>query len=318
LIYQQEWDVTYSIGRILDKFYSRKWKSLCSDQKSLLLYLKKTKLFDDLGIIGICNKYRRKFENSPDDVVNSLKSFLSTTNDYDIKEQVNEILATYNRGFTSNAKDKKVWEGNNKWYGIKNLETKLQSIRVSKKDYDDKKSEIQELIGKISYRQISIALKLLIKDTLLEAYDKFHFLESDFGFNVNINDSLELESFLTKYSSKSERELYQFYLKETGLNCFDGLGNLYFPGIYEVLKYDVVDAFVGGGGGRREDGVYLAIKLLELKFKTTLGFPKKLCSWQGIYACHSDARAKVWMKYLEDTSLVKPDLTEPPSISYNN
>jgi hypothetical protein len=62
----------------------------------------------------------------------------------------------------------------------------------------------------------------------------------------------------------------------------------------------------------------MVIKLLELEFKTSLGFPKKLCSWQGMYSCHSDDRAKAWMKLLEEKKLVTPDKTEPPSISYNN
>ncbi|MFC0776026.1 hypothetical protein [Terrimonas alba] len=318
LIHGQEWDLTYSIGRVLDKFYSRKWKSLCSDKKSLLLYLKKAKLFDDLGIIGICNKYRRKFENSSEATINNLKAILNSTNDRDIKEQINKILGTYRQVPSLKLKGERVGRENNRQYGVKNLEVKFQSIRFSKKEDDDKKREMQELFGKIGYQQIGLSMKILMGDTLLETYDKFHFLESDFGFSVNIQDSIELVKFLNLYSSMAEKEVYEYYLKTTGINCFDNSGNLYFPGIYEVLKYDVVDAFVGGGGGRREDGVYLIIKLLELKFKTTLGFPKKLCSWQGIYACHSDDRAKAWMKFLEERGLVKPDKTDPPSISYNN
>lgn len=318
LIYEQEWDATYSIGRILDKFYSHKWKDLCSDEKSLSLYLKKASLFDALGIIGICNKYRRKFENCSGATINNLKSILITTTDQDIKEQINKVLATYKTAPSSNLNDQKLWSGNNELYGVQNLKAKFQSIRLSRKKDDDKKLDIQELFGKISYQQIGMAIKILRRDTLMVAFDKLHFLESDFGFSINVEDSMAVENFLARYSSKSEKQLYEYYLKETGMSCFDESGNLYFRGIYEILKYDIVDAFVGGGGGRREYGVYLVIKLLELKFKTTLGFPKKLCSWQGIYACHSDDRAKAWMKFLEERSLVKPDKTDPPSISYNN
>lgn len=318
LIYEEEWNVTYSIGRILDKFYSRKWKELVSDKRSLLLYLKKTKLFDDLGIIGICNKYRRKFKNCSELTINNLKSILSTTTDRDITEQVNKILATYAVATPPQLKKVKGWKGNNGMYGANNLKSRFNSIKAAKKEDDDKKSDIQELFGKINYGQIGKAIKILIKDTSLNAYDKFHFLESDFGFSINIEDSLELENFMSRYFAKSEKHLYEYYLRETGMNCFDMFGNLYYPGIYEILKYDIVDAFVGGGGGRREDGVYLVIKLLELKFKTTLGFPEKLCSWRGIYACHCDDRAKKWMKVLVEKGLVKPDVTDPPSISYND
>jgi hypothetical protein len=98
------------------------------------------------------------------------------------------------------------------------------------------------------------------------------------------------------------------------MNCLDNSGNLNYTGVYDILKYNIIDAFVGGGGGKNDDGVYLTIKLLEIKFKTTLGFPKKRCNWQGMWGCDCTDRARAWRKFLTEKKLVLPD-TEPVSIS---
>lgn len=88
--------------------------------------------------------------------------------------------------------------------------------------------------------------------------------------------------------------------------------------IYQILKYDIVTPFVVGGAGRENNMPYAVIKLLEIKFRTTLGYPSKLCNSANIYACYADERASEWMKYLEDNKLVKLHHTEPLSFSYNN
>jgi hypothetical protein len=320
LIYEQEWEVTFSLGRILDKFYTRKFKNLYSNKKYLASYFKKARLFDDIGIIGICNKYLRKFENCSEEAINSVKGLLNESTDSDIKQEAEKTLAIYKTTPAFKVKERKSWAGNNEQIGVSNLKQKYLKIKASKKKDDEKENDIQELFGKISYSQIGEAIKILQKDTSLGEYDKFHFLESDFGFSINIYDPLSIEGFLARYSIKSEYNLYEFYLKESGLNCLDINWNFNFNNMYNVLKYDIVDAFVGGGGGRRGDGVYLVIKLLELKYKTTLGFPAKQCSWQGIYSCDTDLmeRAKAWMSFFEEKNLINPNKNDPPSISYNN
>jgi len=318
LIYQQKGILTFSIGRILDKFYSKKWKELVSDRLSLELYLKKSALFDGLGIIGTCNKYLRKFENCSRSVIDTLMVISATTNDTDIKQQANEVISKYSLSIEAKLKKIKPWAGSNNVYGARDLKRRYQRIKQSGEKDDDKKYAIQELIGEISYKQLGEAISLLQSDTSIDAYDRYHFIESDFGFDIAIYDSMAIRKFLDIYFLKSEYQVYQYYLMQTGMNCFTDLDSLYYPGIYENLKYNVVDAFVGGGGGRRDDGVYLIVKLLELKFKTTLGFPKKLCSWQGMYGCDCEDRAKAWMRFLEEKKLVVPDETEPPSISNND
>jgi hypothetical protein len=315
LVYGGDWNVTFSMGRILDKFYSNKWKELCSNKSDLESFLKKSALFDRLGIIGICNKYLRKFENCSKDVIDDLIVITRTTSDSDIRQQANEVLSKYSLPITSKLKQIKPWEGSNYKYGAKNLKNRYIAIKKSNKKEDDKKYAIQELFGEISYSQLGEAIRILQPDTSMEAYDRFDFIKSDFGFDINIEDSLAIKKFLDIYFSRSEYEVYKYYLKQTGMNCFTEADSLYYSGIYDILKYNVIDAFVGGGGGRKDDGVYLVIKLLEFKFKTTQRFPKKLCNSQGMYACDCEDRAKAWMNFLEKQKLVVPDKSEPPSIS---
>jgi hypothetical protein len=318
LVYGGNWDLTFSIGRILDKFYSKNWKQLCSNKGDLESFLKKSALFDRLGIIGICNKYLRKFENCSSTIIDNIKEIVRSTSDLDVKQQSNEVISKYSFPIEAKLKNFESWEGSNSKYGANDLTNRYKAIKKSNKKEDDKENEIQKLIGEISYNQLFEAISLLLPDTAMDTYGRFHFIESDFGFDIQIYDSLELEKFLDIYSSRSEYKVYEYYLNQAGMNCFTKSDSLDYPNIYENLKYNVIDAFVGGGGGRKDDGVYLIIKLLELKFKTTLGFPKKLCSWQGSYGCDCEDRAKAWMNFLEERKLVVPDKSEPPSISNND
>jgi hypothetical protein len=91
--------------------------------------------------------------------------------------------------------------------------------------------------------------------------------------------------------------------------------SLNYDKIYELIKYDVVVAFVGGGGGKRNNEVYALIKLLEIKYKTTLGYPQKLCNSQDSYACSSEDRATEWMQFLIDNKLLKLEHNQP--VSFN-
>lgn len=318
LIHGGNWDLTYSTGRILDKFYSKKWNELTDNKKSIEAYLKKSALFDRLGIIGNCNKYLRKFENGSSSVIDAIKQMSKTMTDNDIKQQAEEVMAKYQLPIVKELKPFKSWEGSNSKYGANDLTGRYLKIKRSIKKEDEVKNAIQELIGEISYSQLGEAIGLLQTDTSMDAFDRFHFLESDFGFGIRIYNSKEIQEFLNVYLSKSEYQVYEYYLKQTGMDCFTNSDSLNYSGVYENLKYNVVDAFVGGGGGRKDEGVYLIIKLLELKYKTSLGFPKKLCSWQGMYSCDCEDRAKAWMRFLEERKLVTPDKLEPPSISNND
>ena len=71
-----------------------------------------------------------------------------------------------------------------------------------------------------------------------------------------------------------------------------------------------------GGGSTKDNGVYAVIKILEITFNETLGFPNKLCSSNGMYACNSRSRAKEWMNYLEINNHLKNEHNQPVSFAY--
>ncbi|MEO7923317.1 MAG: hypothetical protein ABIR30_06545 [Chitinophagaceae bacterium] len=320
LIFVEEWNSTFSIGRILDKFYSIHFNELCAKRKHLLFFLKKSNLFDNLGIIGNCNKYLFKFKNTSAETITALKSIINTSNDPKIVCQAKKAISYANTNLIPENKwTVKSWEGNKAAIGVTDLDKKYIEIKKSKITDQEKKRNVQDLLGDINYEQIGDALKLLQKDTLFENYDKYHFLESDYGFYIDIYSDSAIEFFLDKFKNLTQYKLYEYYLAASGLNCLDSKGNFDYNTIFNVLKYDIVDAFAGGGGGRRDNGVYLIIKLLELKHKTTLGFPDKKCNWKGMYSCDSDlmAKAKSWMLFLEQQKLVNVNKADPPSISYN-
>ena len=56
-----------------------------------------------------------------------------------------------------------------------------------------------------------------------------------------------------------------------------------FEKIYDLLQYEIVTPFVGGGGSHRDQFTYGLIKLLELHFNTRLGFHEKLNKNQKQY-----------------------------------
>jgi hypothetical protein len=193
---------------------------------------------------------------------------------------------------------------------------KYISILASAKERDAKVLAMLKMIGDISYAQIGKAIHLILQDTLLVgARERFEFLEADFGFAVNEYQIDEVKEFLRQYEQMTEAALYNSWLLRSGMNCFDPSGNLDLTKIYDILKYGVIKPFVGGGGGKNDDNIYLVIKMLELKFKTTLGFPKKLCKSMAMNACYCDDRVTAWLHYLEEKKLVSPDKTEPGSFA---
>ena len=317
LINENNWDATYSIGRILDKFYSTKWPELANNKSQLAFFLKKSKLFDELGIIGICNKYLLKFKNCASTVLAAVADLSASSNDPDVREQANKVISLYAKPVPAPASVFKKWEGHNMYYGVENLTEKYHSLSLQAAKKDETRFEKKQLLGRISYAQIGMAINLIEKDTSWKENGRFDFIESDFGLEIHSDYASGISDFLRRYNSMSEYEIYVFYARLSGTNCINTNGDLVYPAIYDLLKYGIVDAFVGGGGSRRENGVYPVIKLLEFAFNSTLGFPKKKCSSQGIYRCDCTEQAQAWMQFLEDKKLIQKDNFAPGSISPN-
>jgi hypothetical protein len=309
LIYEEEWNLTYSLGRIIDKFYSRRMDEIITDEQQLKLFLKKAELFDRLGIIGTCNKYLRKFQNCSQENFSRIRQILKTTNDPEIRLGAEKMLRDYSSPIPAVKRQNKPEEM--KKFGVIGFKDKYHAALKKCKDEFDCEVKVSELLSKINYSQLGNVMRVVAQDTIYSKAQLLDIIKNDFGIEED-----SFERFLKIYDSKSEYDVYEYYFRKNGIGCLDANGNFIYSEVYETLKYDIVDAFVGGGGGRRQHGIYPLIRLLELKFKTTLGFPEKLCdAGSPSMICGPTEMARAWMHYLEEKKLVVHDKSEPPSIS---
>jgi hypothetical protein len=316
LIKEESWGTTHSMGRILDIFYSKNWNQLLNSESDLKLYLKKSYLYDNLGIIGVCNKYLEKFTNNGADVSARLDQI--HTEDNDIKIQIRKakticLLPIHRPNDTMKVNDA------NKDFNLTNIEAKIRMIKYNGKGFEKMEDELVELLSQINYSQIGTALREIENIVFVkESWKKYTFMERDWGFLIeeSFDSASTRNNFLKLYDKLSEYELYAYYLDKAEIDYKNQDGSLNYDKIYDILKYNIVTAFVGGGGGRMDNEEYSIIKLLELIHNTTLGYPKKLCNSNAIYGCDSYDRANEWMQYLKDNKLLKQSHDEPVSFNY--
>jgi len=113
----------------------------------------------------------------------------------------------------------------------------------------------------------------------------------------------------------TEYELYFHYLKEFGIDFCTKKGKLDYEKIANILRFDSVTPFVGGGGGKRDYHSYGIIKLLELNFATRLGFHEKLNENQSFYTFSTAKRSKAWIDFLLEKNLILIPKEEAPSFN---
>jgi hypothetical protein len=314
LIYQKSWSLTYSAGRILDKFYSKNWNELITNSKHLETYFLKSRLFDDLGIIGFCNNYLIKFLDSSQETKVSIHN-LSSTN-LKVQGQIEKALVIAEKTIKFKPKEKKTWNGNT-FDRVNDFHKSFKKIKKLSDSLDVFEDEVLSLLSRIKYSQIEKALKT-VEELPLKDFTKYSFLDRDFGFSFigDFKQSEVRKEFLVNYGKINELNFHKHYLKNRGIEIINTKANLNFDKIYDILKYDIKTAFVGGGGSTKDNGVYAVIKVLEITFDTTLDFPDKLCSSDGMYACNPRSRAKEWMNYLEVNNHLKKEHNEPVSFAY--
>ena len=314
LIYQKSWSLTYSAGRILDKFYSKNWNELITNSKHLETYFLKSRLFDELGIIGFCNNYLIKFLDSSQETKVSIHN-LSSTN-LKVQGQIEKALVIAEKTIKFKPKEKKTWNGNT-FDRVNDFDKSFKKIKKLSDSLDVFEDEVLSLLSRIKYSQIEKALKT-VNELPLKDFTKYSFLDRDFGFSFigDFKQSEVQKEFLVNYGKFSELDFHKHYLKNREIEIINTNGKLDFDKIYDILKYDIKTAFVGGGGSTKDNGVYAVIKVLEITFNTTLDFPDKLCSSDGMYACNPRSRAKEWMNYLEVNNHLKKEHNEPVSFAY--
>ncbi|WP_196889338.1 hypothetical protein [Aureivirga sp. CE67] len=313
IIYEKNWELTYSAGKIIDKFYSKNWETLLQNPKHLKCYVIKSYYYDHLGIIGNCNNYSNKFVNSSLETILLLKKLKKLNPKYEL--QFKEVISKAKTKLKFKEEKEKSSEVNYDNVRFDFLAELEQLEQLEKEDTYEYESKFDKIFSEIYYDQIEEALSVVNK-TPFEAYDKYNFLERDFGFAIlgDFDDANFREEFLKNYRKFSKKEFHEYYLEKIGIDYKKSDGTFDFDKVYEILKYDLKIAFVGGGGGVEDNGVYLLIKLLEIHFNTTLGFPEKLCNSHNVYGCTSLERANAWMNYLQVNKYVKEDI-EPLSFS---
>ena len=313
LVYENGFTLTYSAGRILDKFYSQHWSEIVSDDKQLDLYTRKCSWYDRLGIIGSCNRFKVKFYDASPEVKQKLSAMLNASKEELINAEVITILNMIENKKAYASPSDKMNQANYDTL-VPDLEKQLKNALRSGGD-EERSRKVKKLLSYTTYAQLPMALDLCKSIPVKYEFDRYGWLSNDFGFPVH--DSTGIEQFIKNYRAMNEYELYAHYADQLGLKYKKADGSLDPSAVYDMLKYDVADAFAGGGGGRRDEGVYLIIKLLELTYKTTLGYPKKQCNSGGIWGCDCSERSRDWMIYLEANKLVDPK-KEPVSFSWED
>ena len=198
----------------------------------------------------------------------------------------------------------------------RSLEEKLQASIQIEADPGSKAKIQESIIAGISYQDLGVAVENLAQSDGPNANQALEFLYKDFGLPIfNLDQSKDLLEFLEKHSKLSEYDFYYHYLQRFGVQFTKGRGQLDFEKIYNILRFDIISPFVSRTGGKRDYYTYGIIKLLELHFKTRLGFHEKLNENQTFYTFSSQKRANSWIKYLEDNKYVNQGKQSPPSFS---
>ncbi len=83
---------SFSVGRILDRFYSNNWETIVRDDNHLRLFLKKAGLFSNIGVLGICNRYLNKFGDISPSLEKRLRKLLKVEFDGDVSSGISELL----------------------------------------------------------------------------------------------------------------------------------------------------------------------------------------------------------------------------------
>ncbi len=179
------------------------------------------------------------------------------------------------------------------------------------------KSKVQEtIISTISYKQIDQIAKHFnqLSETLGE--EPWAFLRKDFGLPIfDLSSDKTYRTFLDNHKKMSEYDFYLYYLKDFGVDFLTKKSELDYQKIYEILQFDAVTPFVAGSGGKRDYYTFGIIKILELKYKTTLGFHEKLNENQSFYSFSTAKRSNAWINYLIEQKLIKTDIALAPSFN---
>lgn len=187
------------------------------------------------------------------------------------------------------------------------LSLKEKLIRISKDSLNEgiRYDYLNATLSRMDFPEIMVAFPIL-KDLEIANKNLFLFLNRDFGLPIfEVPTEKAAQKILKRLKSHNEYEFYEQTLVKFGLPILKKSGELNFQKIYQLLTYDLVVPFLGEGGKYRDYYCYGLVKLLELHFKTTLGFHPKLNENQTFYTFNSYKRVEAWREYLLFQKLVE-------------
>ncbi len=88
LLNSSDLNMSFSVSRMLDIFYSKHWEEVISDNANLSLYIKKSVLFKRIGTGGTCGLYGRKFDMKNDALRERLTKIARMEGDSDIRNYI--------------------------------------------------------------------------------------------------------------------------------------------------------------------------------------------------------------------------------------
>jgi len=196
------------------------------------------------------------------------------------------------------------------------LREKLMVLSDANLEYKVKEKWLDIIFADIKYEEIKYVFPNLTGLESFEDKEIFKFIYKDFGLPIFDLDKKGQMALLEKrLKTMSQRKVYEKYLVEFGIDFKQRNGKLDFQKMYDILKYDLVIPFVGEGGQYRDYHVYAIIKLLELRFKTSLDFSDKLNDYQTFFQFNSFARVKAWKEFLLEHRHVKGKSNTVPSFN---
>ena len=198
----------------------------------------------------------------------------------------------------------------------KNLVSKLKESIQSQKEESTKALIQQSILVRANYNDLGNIVGLIDQLSTSQNFNPNLFLQKGFGLPIfDLKDEEFRKEIIKRHSKMNKYNFYKYYLKEFGVGFLTKKEKLDFKAIYNLLQYEIVTPFVGGGGNHRDQFTYGLIKLLELHFKTRLGFHEKLNENQTFYSFTSTKRAQAWRNYLINNKLVIPNKLAPPSFN---
>lgn len=273
--------------------------------------LKRTTDFDETELGTFWNNIFRQawfleFLNSNQDRIVELKNIKSILQTY---LEVSDVISEYEEQITNLNISQIESIG-------KNLSTKLEESINSDKDEPTKALVQQSILARAKYDDIGKILTTINQLSGSQNFNPSLFLQKDFGLPIyNLENEKYRKKIIANHAKMNEFDFYKYYLKAFGVDFLTKKGELDFEKIHDLLQYEIVTPFVGGGGSHRDQFTYGLIKLLELHFNTRLGFHEKLNENQTFYSFTSSKRSKAWREYLTDNQLVKPKNSYPPSFN---